>query len=160
MSSTLTSPYSKTSNANPTKRASELLALDDTKQLAIAIAEAAVEEIRTNRVFAERVRTFYQQIATAPVRQKAPKNEKKEVKVVPIKKIEGREINPAAPLDPYFLLEAYGSAQLPVVLDRFSRQKLLEAVDIIAARTPGEKLKNSSKATRENVIQFILDHVK
>lgn len=32
------------------------------------------------------------------------------IDLVPIRRIEGREIDPAAPLDPYFLLDLYGPA--------------------------------------------------
>jgi len=60
-------------------------------------------------------------------RLEATKTVQQETKITPIARIAGREINPAAKLDPVFIRTLYGDAQFEAALSRFNHNKLKEA---------------------------------
>lgn len=75
----------------------------------------------------------------------------------PINYVEGREINPAAPLDPYFLQHVYGDKQLRTALNLYPQNKLREGVEAVKEKHPGTRPKGSSKAA---MLDYIESHVK
>lgn len=75
----------------------------------------------------------------------------------PINPLDGREINPTAALDPYFVLECYGPKQLTTALHAQSAANLHEAAEFIDEQHPGTLPgKNAKKA---QLTAYILEHV-
>jgi hypothetical protein len=135
----------KLSTNEATKLASAALDLDDLKRLAVALTEAAAEEVVRNRTFANRVRTLYAEIPTST--RKVIGATALDSDLVPIRRIEGRAFDPAAPLDPYFLLDLYGPHQLEKALNLFPTVKLKEASAKVEQQHLGTKPENrGSKA--------------
>jgi uncharacterized protein with von Willebrand factor type A (vWA) domain len=98
-----------------TKQVGERLGLTSAKRLGAALAAVLVDEIEHNPSFAERVRATY--AASETVKAPAAKKDSKArmpktalVDLMPIKHVEGFEFNPAAPMDPYLLHEAFGTS--------------------------------------------------
>lgn len=144
--------------AEAAKHAASQLGLDDVKRVGIALAVAAAEELDYNTVFAARVRMAYSRLSASTATRARPRTSKAlEVAIVPIKHVEGFQLNPAAPLDPYLVYEAYGANQLPVALDLFPLAKLKEASALVEQRCPGTKPTNRSK--KDAVIAYIVDQV-
>lgn len=138
--------------AGAVQHAALVLNLDDTKRLGIALAEAAAQEAERNGAFAALVRELY-----AVLQPQAPKPKPAQrPELVPIKRIEGRELDAAGKLDPYFLHEVYGAHQLRTALERYPLAKLKEGADLVEARNRGAKANRRSK---ETVIDFIVRHV-
>jgi hypothetical protein len=125
------------------------------KRVSLALAEVAAQEAERNHVFAERIRTAY--AALAPTKQRTKMLTAFDVKLVPIKHIQGRELNPAAPLDPYFLFEVYGSAQFPTALSIFPVAKLKEGAAIVERRNPGTKPTN--RGQKQPLIDYIVRYI-
>jgi hypothetical protein len=121
----------------------------------MALVEVAAQEAERNHSFANRVRATY--AALPPTRTRTKMVTAFDVKLVPIKQVEGREINPAASLDPYFLNEVYGAAQLPTALSIFPVSKLKEGAEMVERRNPGTK--PTSRAQRQALIDYIVKHV-
>src|SRR5262245_29752505 len=153
--------------------ASDVLGLDDAKRLAAALAEVVVEELTHNAAFTARVRERYEALAPrkpapatprakAPRAPKAlesatpraPKGEEQLPELVPIRRIEGREISLAGPLDPYFLQELYGDAQLARALDRYPLRKLQEAASLVEERHRGTR--PAMRTDKEVLIAYIV----
>lgn len=141
----------KLSTNEAAKFASSALDLSDLKRLAAALAEAAAEEVIRNRTFAERVRTLYSEIPEG----RAAKMAQDEEPLVPIRQGEWKPINPGAPLDPYFLLNLYGSHQLERALSRYTLVKLKEASAAVEARNPGTKPAN--RGQKAAIIAYIVE---
>ncbi|HEY1388702.1 MAG TPA: hypothetical protein VGF38_09165 [Ktedonobacterales bacterium] len=139
------------------KRTAVTLNLEDDKRLAIALAEAAAEEVSRNSRFEALVRAIYGALTPAP---KSPTKSAQpsafDAQLVPIKEVEGRPINPAAPLDPYYLLEVYGPSQLPTALGLFPLKKLQEGVELVQERYPNTRPAGKTKAA---VIGYIVEYV-
>ena len=83
------------------ERASRQLGLSDPKRVTLALTQVAAQEAERDHLFAERVRSAY--AALAPTKQRTKLVTAFDVNLVPIKHIQGREINPAAPLSASFL---------------------------------------------------------
>ena len=73
--------------------------------------------------------------------------------LTPVRHMEGREINLAAPLDPYFLLEVYGAGQLRQAMELFPLAKLKEGLPAVMERYPGTK--PTSNASKAAVIDYL-----
>jgi hypothetical protein len=120
-------PQQRTTEA--LNQASQLLSLDDPKRLGAALAEVALEEAQRNPAFADRVCQCYE--ALAP--RKAPRATQRgktlqellleDADLIPLKRIERAEITIGCPVDPYFLVELYGSHQLSRALGRYPLKK-------------------------------------
>lgn len=139
-----------------------LLNVDDTNRLSLAVLLAASDEIEQNSRFAARVRAMYEQLPTKTPRGSVGSAKGDASKILtstlqPIRHVEGREINPAAPLDPYFLLEVYGAHQLRQALELFPLSKLKEGVEAVIERNPGTK--PTSKSSKVSVIDYIARYV-
>src|SRR5690349_20703965 len=107
--------------------------------------------MRRNPAFAAHVRQLYE--AMAPRRAIVePKRTKSRVELVPIRQLDV-EMNPAAPPDPYLLLDLYGSDQLPLALEPYSTPRLRETVKHLQARHPGTKPEGT---TKQAVIDYIV----
>jgi hypothetical protein len=144
--------------AEAAKHAASQLGLDDVKRVGIALAVAAAEELDYNTVFAARVRMAYSRLAAAPGTKARPRTSKAlEVTLVPVKHVEGFDLNPATPLDPYLVYEAFGANQLPIALNLFPLAKLKEASALVEQRCPGTKPANRSK--KDAVIAYIVEQV-
>src|SRR5258708_35515725 len=137
------------------ERTGKQLGLADVKRSSLALAAVAAQEPERSHIFAERIRTAY--AALAPTKQRTKLLTAFDVKLVPIKHIQGRELNPAAPLDPYFLLEVYGAAQLPTALSIFPVAKLKEGAAVVEQRNPGTKPKN--RGQKQPLINYIVHYV-
>lgn len=134
----------KLSTTEAAKLARGALGLEDLRRLTIALTEVAAEETLHNRTFAARVREVYEQV---PAEARSGRSDPFAVHLVPVKVVEGRDINPAAPLDPNFLLEVYGQHQFRDALSIFSVAKLKEAARRIADHHPGTKPTNWGQKT-------------
>lgn len=145
----------KLSTNKAAKLAGAALDLKDLKRLAAALAEAAAEEVVRNRAFADRVRALYAEVPAST--RKPPGVTAFDIDLVPIRRIEGREIDPAAPLDPYFLLDLYGPAQLEKALGLFPLAKLKEASATVERRHPGTKPTN--RGSKAALIAYIVDRL-
>jgi hypothetical protein len=132
-----------------------VLNVDDPQRLAIALAEAAADEIQSNGRFAERVRLMYSALAaTAPKRPQALKQPTAlAVKLVPLRQVEGHMFNPATPPDPYLLLDVYGAEQLTDALNLYPVTSLKEAAITIERRHPRTKPKNRGQKT--SLVEYI-----
>lgn len=137
------------------ERTSKQLGLPDVKRVSVALAEIAAQEAERNRAFAERVRALY--VSLAPTRERTKMVTAFDVKLVPIKHVQGRELNPAEPLDPYFLLEIYGPAQFPTALSIFPVAKLKEGAAIVERRHPGTKPTN--RGQKQPLIEYMVQWV-
>lgn len=142
-------------------RAVESMEMDDPKRLASVLVEIASEEIEQSSRFASRVGTLYR--ALEPVkRSPAPKaTNQRQAKglpedIVPIKHVEGNTFDLGAPPDPYFLLDVYGSQQLPRVLNAYSPKALKEAVEIVQTHKPGTR---PQKQTKAGLVDYIVEQV-
>ncbi len=141
--------------AEAARQAAELLGCSDTKTLAVALAEAAVEAVRSNSAFAEQVRTRYAVLSeSAKPRRSSTARVKPDIELVPIKHVGAREANPGAAPDPYFLLELYGADQLTLALGRYKVADLKLAVQVVQQRNPGTKPTN--KSSRDALIEYIV----
>jgi hypothetical protein len=138
-------------SAAAAQQASEILGTDDLKRVGAALAEAALEGMRRNPSFAAHVRQLYESMAP-PRAITEPKRTKSRVELVPIRQL-NVEINPAAPPDPYLLLELYGPEQLPLALEPYSTPRLRETVKRLQTRFPGTKPQG---ATKQAVIDYIV----
>ena len=158
MTSTLPrSPKSKASPTSLAKRLSAMLSLEDEKNVTIAILEAAIDELDKNSRFAENIRFFYDALVvvhpTTP--KKISKGDDQQV-FTPIKFVEGLETNMAVTPNPFLMCEAYGPEQFSRMLARDTKTRLLDNVRLVEKGKPGTKLKNKGKATREEIIDFIV----
>jgi hypothetical protein len=141
--------------AAATQRVADQQHLTDLKRVA-----AAVAVLQRNPGFALRLRGLYEdlappiKIATGRVAKtaKAPSQALK-----PIKRIEGFDIDPSAPLDPYLQLEIYGAEQLEQALRRHTKANLLEAVEIVQDRHPGTAPRGTSK---DALLAYLVAHVR
>jgi hypothetical protein len=153
---------SKASATNTAKRASELLGLNDEKSLTIAILEAALEEIGSNRRFAEKIRVLYDVLTTTKTTnasQKSTKTKIEEEHFTPLKYVEGIDLNVAVTPDPFLMCEAYGAEQFQRMLQRDNKTRLLDNIRLIQEKRPGAKLPNKAKATKDEIINFIICQV-
>jgi hypothetical protein len=158
----------ETRKRTPTQRVTEAaqqvattLGLEDQKRVSAALAEAAAEAVRRDSLFAARVRILYNQMTPAPATRRTTTQGRgtraaPDVELVPIKQVEGWFLNPAAPPDPYFLLEVYGSKQLPLALQRYTVARLREAVELVQQRNPGTR---PTGKTRQHLIDYIVERV-
>jgi hypothetical protein len=137
--------------------------LDDATRLNLAVLLAAGEEFELNGRFASRVRFAYEALPPSTSgRSSAVARRAEEQRILtstlkPIRYVEGREFNLAAPLDPYFLLEIFGPRQLHEALDLYPLAKLKGGADIVIARHPGTKPTNRS--SKEAVMAYIERYV-
>jgi len=148
--------------AQATKRVAEFLHVSDQKRVEAAITEIMVEEMLRNPGFALRVKGRYDELAPQKKPRSAQTREPKKVKITPldltpIRHIEGREIDITKPIDPYFLFEVYGAAQLPKALGYQTLPNLREALEIVQERHPGTKPKG--RLTKETAIAYIVAYV-
>ena len=137
------------------ERTSKQLGLPDVKRVGVALAEIAAQEAERNRAFAERIRMLY--AGLAPTRERKKMLTAFDVTLVPIKHVQGRELNPAEPLDPYFLFEVYGPAQLPTALSIFPVAKLKEGAAIVERRYPGTRPTN--RGQKQALINYMVQWV-
>lgn len=145
-----------------TQQAADLLQLTDVKRLGAAPTLAVVEGVRRNASFAAHVRTLYEELAPKPRSTRNTQTARRaklvapDVELVPIKSMEGRQFDPVAPPDPYFLYEFYGAAQLPLALERYTVPRLQKAVKLVKERNPRTKPNGTS---RQAVIDYIVEYV-
>ncbi len=145
------------------QRAAVHMHADDEKRMLAALAEMAVEELSRNPGFALRVRGRYEELAPATTRRQTAPKTPRVAKVpqarktlVPIKEIEGHEINVARALDPYFLVEAYGAHQLRDALEGHPAANLREAVAIVKERNPGTRPTGTSiSAMTDYIVRYV-----
>jgi hypothetical protein len=139
------------------KRVAQALGLDDTKRVGIALAAVAAEQVQVNPTFAARVRALYATLAPSASTKKPTTAKALVTDLVPIKHVTGFQLNPAAPVDPYLVYEAYGAAQLPKALDLFPLAKLKESAALVEERNPGTK--PVSRSSKTSVIDYIVHYV-
>ena len=134
------------------------LGLPDAARAGVAALLVAIEEVEQSSHFAARVRAAYDLLPEGKPTRRSTRGEDAVTKILsstltPIRHVEGHEINLAAPLDPYFLLEVYGAGQLRQALDLFPLTKLKEGLPAVMERHPGTK--PSSKASKAAVIDYM-----
>lgn len=139
-----------------------LFNVEDASRVSLAVLLAAADELEQNPRFAARVRTLYEQLPAKAPRGTGASGKGDAAKILastlqPIRYVEDREINPAAPLDPYFLLDVYGAHQLRQALDLFPLAKLKEGAEAVMERNPGTKPKN--KGSKPAVIDYIVQRL-
>lgn len=140
------------------QQAADMLELADLKRLSAALTMAAAEGVQRNPSFAAHVRTLYEELAPRRAAQRASRTKPvaPDVELVPIKSMEGRQFDPVAPPDPYFLFEFYGMSQLPLALQRYTVPRLQKAVKLVREHNPGTKPKGTS---RQALIDYIVEYV-
>ncbi|SRR5579885_1391673 len=159
MSATIEKPATTSQRTiSATSELRKIYGFQDVKALSAAIAEAAVEESRSNPAFASRVRAIY-----AELNPKTPSPRKKggatsrQSKVRPIAKVEGFIPDPFAPIDPYFYRRIYGDEQLPLALGELSLVTLKDIAKRLMVEHPGTK--PASLAKKDVVIAYIVEIV-
>lgn len=150
-------------SASVSRSLASLLGLDDATRLSLAVLMAASEEIEQNSRFVARIRTAYEMLP-APKSSRSPVSSKQSLvdKILssnlrPIRHVEHIEINLAAVLDPYFLLEVYGPGQLREALDLYPLTRLKEGLPAVMERHPGTK--PTSKSSKAAVIDYLARYV-
>ena len=88
---------------------------------------------------------------------KAAKRKYVDIRLVPIIDMQGVQLDPFAPLDPYFLLKVYGAKQLRTALVNFSVADLKVGAEVVEKRNPGTKPK--SRAARQALTDYIVEYV-
>jgi hypothetical protein len=144
------------------KRVGDVLGLTNSKRLGAALAAALVEEVQRSPSFVDRVRRLYADNAavTGPATKREPQPRMPKtalVDLVPIRHVPGFEFNPAAPMDPYLLHEAFGAHQLQTILEALPLAKLKESAAKVERRNPGTRPINRSQKTA--FIEYITKYV-
>ncbi len=144
------------------KRIGAMLGLTNSKRLGEALATALMDEVERNPAFVGKVERLY--AASTPAKAPATKREPKPrlpktalVDLVPIKHVAGFEFNPAAPMDPYLLHEAFGANQLRTILEALPLAKLRESAAKVERRNPGTRPTNRTQKTA--LIEYITKYV-
>lgn len=136
----------------------EALGLTDLKVLSTALAEAATKEAKRNPDFVSLVRETYHELESLKrPRNPAARQRKPPPVLVPIGRVEGTRIDVHASLDPYFLLQVYGPAQLRDALGEYTVESLKEGAAVVEKRFPGTKPKN--RGQRKPLIDYIVGHL-
>lgn len=138
------------------RRVAQLLGLEDQKLAGIALMEVAAEQVERSQALHSEIRSTYRELA-ASTRIRSTSSTVPQQELVPLRRIETHEINIAAPLDPYFLLDLYGPRQLAAALSRYSKKKLLEGVQKVQSRHPDARPR--PKSTNAQLVGFIVEHV-
>jgi hypothetical protein len=141
------------------RRASHILDIQDTKIVAAALAEEALSLLERDAIFKTHVRERCADMAT-PRRVVEPRERRRSpsrIELVPIKTLGPREVNPAAPPDPYFLLELYGPDQLRLALSRYKVAELKPAAAVVQGRNPGTR--PADKSRRDPLLDYIVEQV-
>ena len=138
------------------------LGLPDAGRAGIAALLVAAEEVERSSHFAARVRAAYDLLPASKPTRGSTRGENTVAKILtstltPVRHVEGREINLAAPLDPYFLLEVYGADQLRQALELFPLTKLKEGLPAVMERHPGTK--PTSRSSKAAVIDYLVRRV-
>ncbi|HEX2347693.1 MAG TPA: hypothetical protein VHI51_04575 [Ktedonobacterales bacterium] len=138
------------------------LGLPDASRVGVAALLVAAEEVGRNSSFAARVRSAYDLLPAGKPTRGSSRGKAAAATILsstltPVRYVEGREINLAAPLDPYFLLEVYGADQLRQALDLFPLAKLKEGAEAVMARSPGAKPR--SRSSKAAVVDFIVEQL-
>lgn len=147
----------KPSATAATKRANAVLELDDLARLSVALAEVGADEAMHNRTFAAKVRDCYEHLPPSKTKTKADPTRALKVTLVPLRQYEGHRIDTSRPLDPYFILEAYGPEQLPIALELFSVERLKEGSAMVEKRNPGTK--PSNRGHKSPLISYIVSRL-
>jgi hypothetical protein len=160
--STPTKSRSAVTSSTAARSLASALGLADAGRAGIAALLVAAEEVEQNSHFAARVRAAYDLLPESKPTPRSTRGQDGVAKILsstltPIRHVEGREINLAAPLDPYFLLEVYGAGQLRQALDLFPLAKLKEGLPAVIERHPGTK--PASKASKAAVIDYMVRYV-
>jgi hypothetical protein len=144
------------------------------KRLSAAVAVAAAEEIARDAMFAQKIRRLFEDMTPSrrakspkgtPSPQASPRQKKTMDEILandgltPITDHIDHKYDPSAPPDPKFLLQLYGSAQLYKALDRFSTEALRRTIAVMVKEQPG-LAKPKAKATKEEIIEFIIAHTR
>lgn len=144
----------------------DALGLDKVKNtelpfLTIALAEVATDRARADASFAERVRTVFLQLAVST--PKATKAKKKSFQqdqfkdLVAIGPVDLSRLRPNGLMDPYALVEAYGSAQTEQVLRNQPLGDLKRMAEIVEQRNPGTK--STTIRTKVALASYIIAHI-
>lgn len=137
--------------------------LTNAKLLQAILLEVAAEASVRSTNFADQVRKRYAEATPAKPMKGQGAKPKPTPKVsaileplTPIKYIPNLEITLAGPLDPFFLLEAYGSHQLARALSGHSPADLRRAVTLVQERNPGTA---PTSKTSKGLIAYIVAYV-
>lgn len=133
----------------------------DEKRALAALAEMALEELARNPGFAVRVRNHYDDIAPMKASKSSgtrTKSTEQAPRLVPIKPLPDLPLDATRRIDPWFILEYYGSEQLETALRIQPPDNIREAVQVVAERLPGTLPKG--RLSKEKGIAYILAHVR
>ena len=135
-----------------------LFGFEQLNVMSTAIAEVVVAQAKQDPAFAELVRNTYQELVDLfkPTPRK-PRASQKKLNLKPVANVEGYEIDPNGPLDPYFVYKAYGSEQFPLALSERSMESIKEAAKKLMTSHPGTKPKTF--ANRAAIIDYIVEIV-
>lgn len=132
----------------------------DLKNLSVALAEAATDELDRHPEFAERVLRIFHDLATASSPKAAGKrsaSRSAKPKLEPIGHVDPALLGPDMPLDPYVLQQLYGDFQLRGALDGRSLKALKQAASIVQQRHPGTD--PASRTQKTALIDYIVRYV-
>lgn len=148
--------YAQRSSAAATQ-ASQRFHFTDDKRMLAALSEIALDEMSRNPTFAVRVRDRYEELAPQkPAKREKPVKSTKP-KLVPIKELPGFQLDATRRLDPWFILEYFGSDQLETALRLQTIGNLRQAIAVVEERHPGTAPRG--KITKDSAISYILQHV-
>ncbi len=160
MSAISEKPQTLTQRAtNAADQLRDFFGFDNLKAMNTAIAEAAVVEARNDPAFAQRVRAIYYDLSQNQPRRSSGERRERPLRrtrstLKPLGAVEGYDLDPLAPLDPYFYLKLYGAEQFPLALDEQTLARLKVAAKKLMADNPGTKPK--SLASKADVIDYIV----
>ncbi len=149
----------KTNSSQYLKKLGEIFGFEDEKILIIAILETSLEEININRRFADKIRTYYDALTLNKKITSQNKKKKQNEEFTPIKFFDNIEINPAKTADPFIMCEGYGIEQFTKMIQRYTKDQLLDNVKTIEDKKAPLKLNNKGKANKETLIAFILQNI-
>jgi hypothetical protein len=136
------------------------LGLANVQWLSAALAEAVAEELVHNHTLASRIKALYGEVAaveSARPRRSRPRRAAPPADLVPLKHVEGLRGEALARLDPYFLLDVYGAAQLRAALSGYTRDSLKAAADDVMRKNPGTRPTNRGHI--DSLVDYIVEQL-
>jgi hypothetical protein len=135
----------------------EIVERSDTKLLAVALAEGAVNEAERNRGFARSLQLLYDALATSAKPPRAKPTAKPRKELTPIIAAGEVTLGRTDTPDAYLLQRVYGNDQLRDALDGYSLATLKAMAAEAMARNEGTR--PSNMRSKESVLDYIVLHL-
>lgn len=151
---TVKAPSLNQRSAHALAELAEIVGRSDTKLLAAALAEGAVNEAERNQAFVRSLQLLYDALATAAKPQRAKPAATPRKLLIPI--VEAGELEPGRDDKPdaYRLQRLYGNDQLRDAVERFSLVSLKEMAAEVMTRNPGTR--PTSLRSKDSITDYIV----